>query len=479
LDKGFNVDEQIDDDYQDALAEMEAESKPKKRKKTASEPAVGKMIDIEDKERILIAQLLNNPELFVKGITFLDKDFFESKINKLIIEFIIEYYDLYKSIPPEDAILIELNMDNTRSDWLDINKQWPTPYLEDYLNSFIKNMSMKGAIEDSIELLEEEDYGTIEKKIKDAVNVDIDTQLGVTIDSDKDNFRDIFKLLTETEATIPTGWANVDEKLDGGVNIPSLNYLLAKSGGGKSIGLINLSWNYIKMKKDVIYISLELKEAKIMKRYITHSAKIPTHKIESSEMEIWNHLKKCDEKGYGRFTVHFYQPNTLSAMKLELFIRNYIQKYNTTPIVILDYAGLMTPNGKNWQGMFEKDKYVSEELRAVATLFDTIVWTADQYNRCCAFGEQVETPKGKKNIEDVVVGDLVLGTNNEWRSVTAVTEPEDQDVYEITLKSGKSIKVSGRHIFPKVLDDGRTIEDCIFSSLKIGDKLIVKDLDEG
>ena len=470
--KGADVDEQIDDNCQEGYIEMEAENKPKKRKKTTPEESIGKLIDIEDRERILLAQLLNNPELFVKGITFLNKDFFESKINKMIVEFMIEYYDLYKSVPPEDAILIELNMDDTRSDWLDIKKPWPTAYLEDYLNSFIKNMSMKSAIEDSIELLEEEDYGTIEKKIKDAVNVDIDTKLGVTIDSDKDSFRELFAMLTASETTIPTGWSNVDEKLDGGVTVPSLNYLLAKSGGGKSIGLINLSWNYVKMKKDVIYISLELKEAKIMKRYITHSTKIPTHKIESSEMEIYNHLKKCESRGYGRFTVHFYQPNTLNAMKLELFVRNYIQKYNTVPIIILDYAGLMTPNGKNWQGMFEKDKYVSEELRAVATLFNTVVWTADQYNRCVAFGEKVKTPEGMKNIEDLAVGDLVLGTNNEFRTVTSITEPEYQEVYEITLKSGKSIRVSGRHIFPKDVD-GKIVEDCIYSSLKVGDKLYI------
>ena len=478
------MDEQIDDfDYNEMAEELEDEIKSRKKKKSsAAKNQLSdeyKILDIEDRERLLLSQLLNNQEMFIKAIAFLDKGFFTTKINILIVEFMTEYYDLYKSVPPADAILMELNLDNTRADWLDVKQDWPSKYLEDYLNSFIKNMSMKGAIEDSIELLEEEDYGTIEKKIKDAVSVDIDTTLGVTIDSGKDSFRELFSMLTSTETTIPTGWENVDEKLEGGVTIPSLNYLLAKSGGGKSIGLINLSWNYIQQGKDVIYISLELKESKIMKRYITHSAKIPTHDIPNREMEIFNHLKKCDDKGYGRFTVQFYQPNSLSSIKLELFVRNYIQKYGTVPIIILDYAGLMTPNGKGWQGMFERDKYVSEELRGVATLFDTIVWTADQYNRCCAFGEKVETPEGQKNIEDVIVGDLVLGTNNEWRTVTAVTEPEDQDVYEITLKSGKSIKVSGRHIFPKVLDDGRTIEDCIFASLNVGDKLIVKDLDEG
>ena len=225
--------EQIDDtEYDDVSYAVESNNKLKKKKSTQQSTEF-KNIDVEEKERILLAQLLNNKDLFIKGITFLEKNFFESKINKLIIEFIKKYYESYKSIPPEDAILIELGLENTRSDWLDIKKEWPTAYLEDYLNSFIKNMSMKGAIEDSIELLAEEDYGTIEKKIKDAVNVDLDVKLGVSINHDKDSFKELFGMLTSTEATIATGWSNIDEKLEGGVTVPSLNYLLAKSGGGK------------------------------------------------------------------------------------------------------------------------------------------------------------------------------------------------------------------------------------------------------
>lgn len=472
---------QIDDtDHDDSLADMdENRTNLKKIPAKTSKHTDTKLIDIEDKERILLAQLMNNDELFIKGITFLEKDFFESKVNKLIVSFIKDYYETYKSIPPEDAVLVELGLDNTRADWLDIKKQWPTAYLEDYLNAFIKNMSMKSAIEDSIELLADEDYGTIEKKIKDAVNVDLDIKLGLTVKNDKDSFRNLFDMLTSEEATIPTGWDNVDEKLDGGVTIPSLNYLLAKSGGGKSIGLINLSWNYVQMGRDVIYISLELKEAKIVKRYITHSAKIATHEIPNKEMEIYHHLKKCDEKGYGRFTVHFYQPNTLSAMKLELFVRNYVQKYGTVPIIILDYAGLMIPNGKGWQGMFERDKYVSEELRGVATLFDTVIWTADQYNRSVCLHSKVQTQRGEIEIKDITTDDYVLTHSQRMAKVNVVHEIQEQECYEITLKSGKKIICSGRHMWPKA--DPRKNEtfenkiiDNINTSLKVGDKLWVE-----
>lgn len=247
--EGTIIVDQIDDTgYDDVLEDMEKETTPSKKlkaenKKAKQEKQKSKIIDIEERERILLSQLLNNDQLFIKAIAFLQKDFFESKVNKLIIEFIKDYYEAYKSVPPEDAVLLELGLDDTKADWLDIKKPWPSEYLEDYLNAFIKNMSMKSAIEDSIDLLSEEDYGSIEKKIKDAVNVDIDVKLGISIENDKDSFRELFDMITSEEMTIPTGWSNLDKKLEGGVNVPSLNYLLGKSGGGKCLSfqtLINI-----------------------------------------------------------------------------------------------------------------------------------------------------------------------------------------------------------------------------------------------
>ena len=56
------------DEYENALAELEEESKPKiKKKQKSAMVEEGKLIDLEDRERTLIAQLLNNSDLFIKG----------------------------------------------------------------------------------------------------------------------------------------------------------------------------------------------------------------------------------------------------------------------------------------------------------------------------------------------------------------------------------------------------------------------------
>jgi len=423
---------------------------------------------IENKERMLINQLLHNQQLFEKALVYLDETYFDATINKQIIKIIRKYYQKYKKIPEPDLVFFELNYDKIDENWFKIDNIWSYEYLEEYLNEYIKNMSMKLAIEDSIEDLEKADFGSIEKRIKKALEIDLNSEIGLTIDVE--NFNEIYNILTSKEQLLSTGWANVDKHLGGGVNKPSLNYLLASSGGGKSVGLINLSWNYVQMNEDVLYISLELKEEKILKRYFTHAAKIKYYEFKDKEIELLKFVKK--HKKLGRFTVQFHQPNSLNSMKLELIIRQYIQKYDKKPVVIVDYAGLMIPNSKKWEGLFEKDKYISEELRGVALLYDIVIWSADQYNRCIYVNEKVINDKNEQiSIKDIKIGDKILGKNG-YVIVKAKTKPKKQRTFKITLEDGRSIIVSENHMFPKDVN-GKIIMDNVANTLKKGDYLYV------
>ena len=385
----------------------------------------------------------------------------------------IEYYEEYKVVPKKEELMALIDVE-IPYDYLDTDYEWNEEFLKDFINEFIKNMSVKKAIEESIELLEKGDYGLIEKKIKEAVEIDIDVSLGTSIGDDiSDDVKLISTILEEKEQVLPTGWANLDMALYGGVNVPSMNIIVAKSGGGKSVALTNLADLYRKMGHDVVYISLELKEQKIIKRFLSVATNIPQFELKNRLPEIKMKMKEWKEKGYGKFTVQFFNPNTLNALKLELYIRNYIARYKKVPVIILDYIDLMTPNRRNWQGLFEKDKFVSEELRGVAMMFDTIVWTATQFNRCVDINSNVITKEGVKKIKDVKIGEQVLGSNNEWRVIQNKSKIEKQKVYKIKTKNGKKIIVSGKHLIP-VVENGKIKYKSIYNTLSEGDKIIIK-----
>lgn len=104
----------------------------------------------------------------------------------------------------------------------------------------------------------------------------------------------------------------------------------------------------------------------------------------------------------------------------------------------------------------------------MAVQFDVPLITATQVNRCLDLNSEViEKNKGKIYIKDIKEGDYLL-SNNGYNKVNHIYDIEEQEVFEIKLKSGKSIICSDKHLFPtkngnKSIDQG----------LKVGNKLFV------
>ena len=329
-------------------------------------------VQIDDLEHNIISQLLLNPEIFIKYMPHLQSSYFEDKKNIILVNTIHEYCAEYDDIPTysklEHMSGIKINQ---------VKDKWDTKFLEKDTSEFIANMKMKSAIEDSIELLDGANYTEIQKVVKEATDLPFNNDVKGMSVYDIEN---IFDDLTAENKKLPTGWKTLDTMLNGGVTIPSLNYFVAKSGYGKSISLINLAHNFIKQGRDVIYITLELDEKTVMRRYFQHSVKLTENEFADSKNKIISHLTSNPK--YGKFSTQYYGSGTLSSFDVENIISKYIQIEEITPIIILDYAGLMKPNSSSHNiASFEKDKLISEELRNIAVKYDTVVWTVEQFNR--------------------------------------------------------------------------------------------------
>ena len=94
-----------------------------------------------------------------------------------------------------------------------------------------------------------------------------------------------------------------------------------------------------------------------------------------------------------------------------------------------------------------------------------IVISASQLNRCLSLDTRVISNGIEKTIIDLQVGDLIDGETGPV-TVTEILPITKQPIYEIKLKSGKTIKVSSRHKFPT--NEGLLSID---SGLKIGIQL--------
>lgn len=67
--------------------------------------------------------------------------------------------------------------------------------------------------------------------------------------------------------------------------------------------------------------------------------------------------------------------------------------------------------------------------------------------KALAHGTSVKTPNGWTNIEDLKVGDLVMGEKGYYYNVTGVYPQGKRDVYKVTFKDGRTAVVDGEHLW--------------------------------
>ncbi len=429
--------EQIDDCEHEALQEMQ---KAHKQPITTAELKVNmedvRAVNIKETAEPLL-QLLHNQELFVKYFPLLSKDLYTEKTDILLFNDIAYFYDEYKTIPNISEINQMIKDDQFSHRYEVPTEFWNTEYLEDQTRHTIEYGRVRIAMEDSIEMLTDQNYGGIHNAFKEALDVDFNDSLGTSVyDID-----DIFEDITSAKKYLPTGWATLDDMLGGGVQIPSLNYFIAKSGGGKSVTLINMAHSFVKQGRDVLYVSLELSGNEIMNRYYTHLMKQKTKDFNVNSIK--KKLLKGAEAGHGEFVSMFKQPGSLSSLELESMVRKYINTHDgRVPIIIVDYAGLMKANNFHPQmAVFEKDKAISEELRAVATLFDTVVWTVEQFNRT-GLGDKEANEVSEENVQG---GISKLQTCDNMFAMIPSSVSRDINVINCKVFKARNAPIAGRY----------------------------------
>lgn len=64
---------------------------------------------------------------------------------------------------------------------------------------------------------------------------------------------------------------------------------------------------------------------------------------------------------------------------------------------------------------------------------------------CVPAGSKIKTDKGYKNIEDVVIGDLVLTHKNRYRPVSRLYQRESNHIYHIKFNGNNTLDITGNH----------------------------------
>ena len=400
----------------------------------------------EETQELFLKFLISDPDLFARCQNIVQPEYFNMKYRNAVKLFISHSTD-FNSIPtPEQVsaasgVQIEPipNVTPDHHDW----------FLKEF-ETFCRHKALEKAIIESTDLLEDQDYGAVENKIKDA------SQVGLVKDLGLDYFEDPkarLQWIKDQSGAISTGWKGIDHKLYGGLNRGEMTIFAGGSGAGKSLFLQNFGVNWALAGLNVVYISLELSEQLISMRLDSMVSGFAVKEV-MRNMDDVDLKVRMKGKGAGKFRVK-QMPNGVNCNDLRVFLREYeISIGEKVDCLLVDYLDLMMPISAKVSGsdLFIKDKYVSEELRNLAMERDLLFVTASQLNRGAVEEIEFDHHHIAGGISKIQTADNVVGifTSNAMR---------EKGRYQIQFMKTRSSSGVGTKVDLKFDPDTLRIED--------------------
>jgi len=328
-----------------------------------------------DVQKVYLEMMLSDAQSFVRCQTIFDHTLFDRKLQDAA-EFINGYVSEHNALPTEEMVNATCKTDLKTPEGL---REEHYDWLLQEFETFTRHKGLERAILESANLLEEGNYGPVEDKIKNAVQVGLQKDIGTDYFADP---KGRLMGLKDNNGQVSTGWKTLDKKLFGGFNRGELNIFAGGSGAGKSLFLANLGVNWAMEGMNVIYLSFELSEALVAMRIDSMMTDIPTKEIfkdlDGVEMKV-----KLMGKKSGAFQIK-YMPSGKNANDIRSYVKEYeIKTGRKVDVLLIDYLDLMMPMSRKVSpsDLFIKDKFVSEELRNLAMESNTVFVTASQLNR--------------------------------------------------------------------------------------------------
>ena len=220
----------------------------------------------------IIASLLSDVRFIQTISDILNPSMFDSDSNKWLVKEIKDYYYEYKKQPTLEVLKIKIeDIDNDvlktgvveklRDTWKNIESS-DLEFVQKQTLDFCKNQTLKNAILESVDLLENKDYDGIKSIIDEAMKA------GTTKDLGHDYIPSFnLRLEESTRSTVKTPWDIVNDIMDGGLGAGELGVIVAPAGIGKSWTLQSLGSSVLKFGGTVVHYTLELNEGYVGLRY--------------------------------------------------------------------------------------------------------------------------------------------------------------------------------------------------------------------
>ena len=329
-----------------------------------------------DLQKLYLEFLLADKDLFVRCNAILKSSYFDRQYRDTV-DFIQKHAEEYQDVPMLDQVRAVNGIEvQDVSDRLSTeHKNW----FMDNFEQFCRHKALEAAILASADKLERKEYGTVEGIIKEATEIGLAKDFGTNYWDDPAGR---IQSIKDNRGQNSTGWETFDRVLYGGFNPGELNIFAGGSGSGKSLFMQNMALNWALQGKNVVYISLELSEELCCMRLDAMLTGMGTKEVMKNSSDVELRVKMASKKAGRLQVVQMKNGSTVNDVKA--YLREYQIQHNIhVDALLVDYLDLMMPVTVkvNPSDQFIKDKFVSEELRNLATELGILFVTASQLNR--------------------------------------------------------------------------------------------------
>jgi replicative DNA helicase len=348
-------------------------------------------------ERTILTNLIYNEDFLRKVLPFIEPDYFDSRIERVVFEEIANFIAKYDKMPTKEILGIEIKdrTDLTQQEYSEtvevsnsleneeINQQW----LLDATEKWCKDRAIYLALMESIRIAD----GGDEKKNRDAIPAILQDALAVCFDNNVghdylEDYEDRYDFYHQKEDKIPFDLEFFNKITKGGLPNKTLNIALAGTGVGKSLFMCHVASSVLLQGKNVLYITLEMAEEKIAERIDANLLNVNIQDIGELPKQMFeNKVNNLAKKTQGTLIIKEYPTAAAHEGHFRSLLNELQLKRSFKPdIIFIDYLNICASSRYSKMGSVNSYSYIksiAEELRGLAVEAQVPIVSATQTTR--------------------------------------------------------------------------------------------------
>ena len=340
-------------------------------------------------------------------------EFLELKYLQVFVQKIFDYKEKYKVHPTYDIMttLLRSGLEDqnetiqkqVRDYFARIQDKEPegSQFVKETSLDFCKKQKLKEAMLKSVKILQSSSFDEISKTINDALRLGSSTDFGYDylVDFEK-------RFLIKTRNPINTGWDEIDLTCKGGLGAGELGVVIAPTGAGKSMVLVHLGTQALKLGKTVIHYTLELADSVVASRYDSCITGIELSDLYSFKEQIFETVKNLE----GKLIVKEYPTKSASTNTIKMHLEKLKMRGIVPELIIVDYGDLLKPISIQREKRQDLET-IYEELRGIAQENNCPLWTASQTNRSGLNAEVITMESISEAFNKCFVADFIFSVS--------------------------------------------------------------------